>query len=514
MSVVRAFFAAAVFLIANACAVLADAPKLALIVTNKAYPASIGALEKTHRDGERMAAALTALGFTVVHKRDLDKAAMLSEVSDYVVRLEKAGPEAIGFFYYSGHGAANSKYGENYLIPVAAPITSDAQLPLQAVKLGEIIDSIAATSAKANFLVFDACRNVPITFAAKSQDKGLRTVQQRRGILVAFATDPGKTAADEGVYAEALAEEMQKPGVPATEVFRSVRSRVLAATENRQFPWIEDGLIENIYFAQPQAENPPPTLITPLLSKRFIEDCDHYAASPKDPGRSRYGVEFEEIDIAKALPACEAASTAQPLEKRFRYQLARTLHAAGDFVRARELYRELSKEGHVAATFNLGYMFYNGDGGDQDKVEAARLFRKAADLGDGSAMDGLAVLYDNGEGVKEDAHVAAELIFSAIKKGNDITLKRSPFADWSLPFRRELERLLKEEGVYSGPIDGNANNELKKAVEILANRKRPSPIMQMPRRASQGEAPAHHRNGGSVGGAPPGLGGGVGVGGL
>ncbi len=140
MSVFRVFCAAALLWIASAPAALAAGPKLALIITNKDYPASIGALENTHRDGERVAAALAALGFAVVHKRDLDKTAMLSEIADYTARLEHAGPDAAGFFYYSGHGAANSKYGENYLIPVGAPLVSDAQLPLQAVKLGEVVD--------------------------------------------------------------------------------------------------------------------------------------------------------------------------------------------------------------------------------------------------------------------------------------------------------------------------------------------------------------------------------------
>ena len=125
MNIFRVLFGAAVFLVGGAFAALADAPKLALIITNKAYPAQVGALENTHRDGERISAALTALGFAVVHRRDLDKAAMVSAVADYVERLEKAGPEAVGFFYYAGHGAANSKYGDNYLIPVNAPIVSE-----------------------------------------------------------------------------------------------------------------------------------------------------------------------------------------------------------------------------------------------------------------------------------------------------------------------------------------------------------------------------------------------------
>ncbi len=267
MGVVRILFCA-VFLVAGAAAAFADAPKLALVITNKAYPAAIGALENTHRDGDRIAATLTALGFAVVHRRDLDKAATVAAVADYVERLERAGPDAVGFFYYAGHGAANSKYGDNYLIPIDAPIVSDSQLALQAVKIGEIIDSIAATPAKTNFLVFDACRNVPLNFSVRSATRGLRPEAHRQGMLIAFATDPGKTATDEGVYAEALAEEMQKPGVLATEVFRAVRSRVLAATERQQFPWIEDGLIENLYFKPPSGKLPPsPTVTVPPQSE-------------------------------------------------------------------------------------------------------------------------------------------------------------------------------------------------------------------------------------------------------
>ena len=291
MSVFCVFFGTAVFIIASAFAALADAPRLALVVTNQAYPATIGALENTHRDGERMAAALTALGFAVVHKRDLDKTSMVSEVSDYVVRLEKAGPEAAGFFYYAGHGAASSKYGENYLIPVAAPITSDTQFPLQAVKFGEIIDAVTATSAKANFLVFDACRNVPIGFSVRSAERGLRAEVHRENALVAFATAPGTTATDEGVYAEALAEEMQKPGVLATEVFRAVLSRVLSATANRQHPWIVDGLIKNMSFMPPTQGKNQVTKVEPgnpagghVSPGSFDHDADsdHLDMTPPD----------------------------------------------------------------------------------------------------------------------------------------------------------------------------------------------------------------------------------------
>lgn len=93
MSVIRVASYAAAFLAATAFAALAHEPKLALTVTNKDYPASIGALENTHRGGgERMG---SALGFAVARKQDLDKGSMIAGVADYVGRLEKAGPEAV-----------------------------------------------------------------------------------------------------------------------------------------------------------------------------------------------------------------------------------------------------------------------------------------------------------------------------------------------------------------------------------------------------------------------------------
>lgn len=46
---------------------------------------------------------------------------MIAAVADYVACLQRM---AVGFFFYAGHGAANSKYGENYLIQVAAQTPS------------------------------------------------------------------------------------------------------------------------------------------------------------------------------------------------------------------------------------------------------------------------------------------------------------------------------------------------------------------------------------------------------
>ncbi len=46
-----------------------------------------------------------------------------------------------------------------------------------------------------------------------------------------------------------------------------------------------------------------------------------------------------------------------------------------------------------------------------------------------------------------------------------------PFAGWSQSSRRELQRLImKEEGVYTGPIDGKFGPGTKRAIEALARK--------------------------------------------
>jgi hypothetical protein len=66
--------------------------------------------------------------------------------------------------------------------------------------------------------------------------------------MIAFSTAPGLTAADENYYSTALADELQVPNRDAYLAFRAVRRRVLAATNNQQFPWMHDGLIDAFYF--------------------------------------------------------------------------------------------------------------------------------------------------------------------------------------------------------------------------------------------------------------------------
>ncbi|MCZ7595089.1 MAG: peptidoglycan-binding protein [Hyphomicrobium sp.] len=61
-------------------------------------------------------------------------------------------------------------------------------------------------------------------------------------------------------------------------------------------------------------------------------------------------------------------------------------------------------------------------------------------------------------------------MLEAIKKGEDGSLEemQEKSADWSADFRRAMQRRLKEEGRYDGPIDGKFGPGVKRAVDELA----------------------------------------------
>jgi hypothetical protein len=234
--------------------------RIALVITNQAYTQAGARLTNTHRDGELVKAALESVGFQVWVSKDTDDdRRLLQAIAGHVGRLAEAGPDAVGFFYYSGHGAADRPNGENYLIPTEVPLTHASQLPLMAVQLNKVTSTLA-NAGRMSFVVFDACRNVPLQRDTKDISfKGFVPVPEQNGLLVAFATEPGKVAIDQSLYASALAEAIATPGLEAGQVFRRVRLRVRADTGQTQSPEYLDKRDQDFHFVSSSA-NPAPIL--------------------------------------------------------------------------------------------------------------------------------------------------------------------------------------------------------------------------------------------------------------
>ncbi len=228
MAPIRAIFAIAMFFI---CAAAQAEPRLALLIGNQDYAAKVGPLKNPLRDIELVGAALEKLGFTVTKLANASKAQMDEAIRRHADQVRRAGPGAVSFFYYSGHGAVNPETNVNYLVPADLDSAESDALWYRSVEQPYLIELLSQRAKNAtHFIVFDACRN-ELNIGGEAgkglgADKGFVPVGDVSGILIAYATAQKKTAADTGVFARILAEELVKPGVEAFAVFREVQVRV------------------------------------------------------------------------------------------------------------------------------------------------------------------------------------------------------------------------------------------------------------------------------------------------
>ena len=74
----------------------------------------------------------------------------------------------------------------------------------------------------------------------------------------------------------------------------------------------------------------------------------------------------------------------------------------GDFETVLKEWRPLAEQGDARAQFNLGVMYFNGDGLPPDVGKAVQWYRAAADQGYGPAQANLAFMYETGQGVLQN----------------------------------------------------------------------------------------------------------------
>ena len=121
-------------------------------------------------------------------------------------------------------------------------------------------------------MIFDACRNELnlIHNGIKGLAfKGFVPNAFLTGVMVAYATAPGKTAADvghdSGPYARALVDEIDKP-VEAMTMFRNVALRV--HRDIGQDPWMTTSTIPEVYFAKVPTTTTAPSTMQPNATNR------------------------------------------------------------------------------------------------------------------------------------------------------------------------------------------------------------------------------------------------------
>lgn len=232
---------------------MAEAQKrVALVIGNGNYT-DVSPLANPPNDARLMAGTLRSLGFEVIEKIDATQKAMKRAVRDFGKLLEAGGDDAVGLFYYAGHGVQVK--GTNYMVPVDAQISSEGDVDIETVDANAVLSMMEHSGAGLNFVILDACRNNPFLSSSRSGGRGLAEMDAPTGSFIAYATSPGDVAADgagaNSPYTTALTNAMMQPGVSVERMFRKVRNDVRSVTNNDQTPWESSSLIGGDFFFNP-----------------------------------------------------------------------------------------------------------------------------------------------------------------------------------------------------------------------------------------------------------------------
>jgi uncharacterized caspase-like protein len=242
--------------------------RFALVIGNDEYKSA--KLATPANDAGLIANALQAAGFTVTGARNLDQATLRESFREFVDQLAAAGPDAVAFVYLAGFGLQFE--GENYFVPVDADPQRDVDIPLQAVRMSDFMQPLAALPGRVKIVILDAARQNQFARGGQPLAGGLALVDPGPSMAIAFNAAPGTVGPDEqgpyGAYATSLTEMIAAGGLGLDDVFARVRLRVSELTNGGEIPWYASQIEGPFFFTDRVADAPPPPSAVPLADLR------------------------------------------------------------------------------------------------------------------------------------------------------------------------------------------------------------------------------------------------------
>src|SRR3954451_1348625 len=227
--------------------------RLALVIGQSAYR-SVPALPNPANDARAVTQMLTDSGFEVSTASDLSQGQMREAVSDFAGKVAAKGADTVALVFYAGHGLQID--GENFLVPIDVDPKREADIPIQAVRLNDVLNTLTSVPSRMRILLLDACRNNPFPDISKTAGGGLAIIDAKIGApntFLSFSTSPGAVAEDgNGInspYTTALLAAAKEANIPIEETFKRTRVSVNKATDGRQTPWDSSSLTEDFRFS-------------------------------------------------------------------------------------------------------------------------------------------------------------------------------------------------------------------------------------------------------------------------
>lgn len=305
--------------------------RVALVIGQSAYR-SVVVLPNPANDARKMTEMLGSAGFKVTAAADLTQNDMRKAVSDFAAQVSASGPDTVALVFYAGHGLQVD--GENYLVPIDVDPKRESDIPLQAVRLNDVLNTLGGVPTRMRIIMLDACRNNPFPGITAAAGHGLAIVETKAGAagsFISYSTSPGAVAEDgsgaNSPYTTALLSVAKEPNLPIEEAFKRVRVAVNQATDGRQIPWESSSLTTEFKFlssgagsaASPSGEKSETAAKKPSAGRSMEEWRKELRG--KDP-KVAYDLVIAE-DSVSAYEAFVALFAQPPYNIRVRAQLER-----------------------------------------------------------------------------------------------------------------------------------------------------------------------------------------------
>ncbi|MEM9247200.1 MAG: caspase family protein [Pseudomonadota bacterium] len=476
------------FLTCMAAAPVMASDRVAMVIGMGDYEV-LPDLVNPSRDAEGVATALREIGFEVELFVDAPLEAVEEGLEAFSFRAETAD---LALIYFAGHGI--QVQGENYLLPVDAQITSNAEAQAQSLSLSQFLASVDR-ARRMRIVILDACRDAPFgqtigsvaleaaqapstageTNGTRSAGGGgLAAPSPDRGTLVAFAAKDGHVAldgaGDNSPFATALMDKLPRAGLEISLMFRQVRDQVMYETGNQQEPYVYGSLPGIPYFlagpAAGQDALPADDVINAWSSLRTSDEEALLALADAGDTRSMVGLAYKRMNPASDFRPEEAYAlfkrAADAGSAVAQFELAK-LYEQGIGVpqnneQARSYFRRSAESGFPDALNDMGFMHFQGGlGFPIDRQVALSYFRRAADARHPEAQYNFAALIDDGVVPDLGPEDAARYLYAALRSGSErvlAILEERPTM-FTTETRRAVQEQLRQREFYIGPLDGD-----------------------------------------------------------
>lgn len=371
--------------------------RAALVIGNSNY-GKLAQLRNAQGDAAAVADELSRLGFDVMQLYEADDRSMKNALRNFA--RQARGYDFV-MFYFAGHGVQED--GNNYLLPVEARLEFKSELR-DCLNADDVVHYLDAVPAMGRLIVLDACRNARKSWA-RDVDEGLARMEAGEGTVILFSTQSGKTALDgdgeHSPFATALLSNIVEPDVDFTHAINNVVRDTYFATQKLQYPLLVGALLNDFAFnsAKITASRTTDSDISKWIKKgnEALEN-ENYAEALKWYRRAaEHGYVYAQYNLGLMYYSGQGMSC--------------------NYTEAVKWYRKAAEQGHVTAQFYLGLMYYYGQGVSCNYTEALKWYRKAAEQGHAIAQTNVGFMYYKGEGVDCDYAEALSWFHKAADQG-------------------------------------------------------------------------------------------------